>query len=1345
MPGQSEAMPRSTSVRTFSQLHTASPFVPSARSPHAYASASVGALLHAPFPPAAADHGNHSWADYSRAAPVSAVDAQAAEGLLQRPLGPDAIREAVYAYLEVTNRHDVVVAMLADERRHAQRNGARADGAAAATSPPATPRQERGPLSAGPGAFASPVAEGKRGRQRRAHDLLRKGLLDRLSNLKEDEESRASGGSPQPQRTASLAGTALRHHPPRRGRGHTGSPELVSPASRAPQFVPGSPTRTAASSSAAGAATVPGKPAATQRQHLPRVLPTLYGLEEAVRPHLTLLFIDLETKLTAQYRQQRLLPPSHEVLQYVLTQSYEPMWSAGEDGNAFHLFPPTNPVTGVVLYGTLNQLVEQLTCVHIMPVSTPADGLVKNTANFTHAFLRQHRLVMPSQVLLAKLMERYLVPLSLRLGFERFRVHGITVHAPGLGASLPKRRSQSETVRHGRRHPGAPPAAASAAPAATVTGAGSAALTSEGSRELSGGSARLWGSRSARLSSPNRDTQPAAMDRTVSAAVEEYIRATAAATTPELALASLGRSGIFTSASTDSLAALAHSAAGAAAASLAETGQGGAGGGAVAGAPARAPVEVISTYSPSAALWLTVCERVQTKVLAVLLFWLQQHPYHFDAQMVRCILHFVESCCYVPSMWADAPSRAPQMAEFIRRECNRVITHASRRRATEDPRSGSAPLPRPSAGFPFLAEEWLHGVLQDVYEPRRHHLLWHAVPPSLRVSLPTSSLPWTWRTPMQSLRPSEYLPCFAFRTPPSVDAVMTDIDASAATFTAAAGSGGGAARLHALAVTALAAFADHTFETYVRGLTAAHYRLFTSFPAQDIHIAAHRTGAAYLASATFQSSFLARFLNSSVLLTSWSVSLLLHAAYLDGEKAAAAAAAAAAVTNLSILNSFVADVAGYRAHSNRDAGLGAGAARVLQHNIASSGGDSVDGRSHSSSMSLGDSSATSASVATVSVAGASQAEERRRRGEQPNNSMATGGGVGAAGFGTSPLMHQDAGRRGAYTPNPARQLLQMLDRLVDLVIGFLRVNNLHASFSVFRGLQHPFVQRLLGHPKVAPHVHVQTAHRIRKLAGLLASTVPGSGGPPGEGGGGTTKANGPQGGSSPNRDGSETGAGAAATATAGASVQSAAATAAAAAGGSASIGKTTSDGAGTTSTAADGAAAARRARKAGHTFFEYLHTVPDSVEYPTVPVVQYYLRELQHVFATEPTILTVPTHRMQSHFVAEEVRLFGSFALPCHVLAQQAEEQEEDPAAFTPGSPIAVVNWRKLHLVDDWLQRVHGHQQSCLHYAAAKSTVVRHIAPDLDFERAFDAQLDKVLVTDVVVQRQMANQLYTAL
>ncbi|CAJ1990265.1 hypothetical protein LDHU3_28.1580:CDS1 [Leishmania donovani] len=61
-----------------------------------------------------------------------------------------------------------------------------------------------------------------------------------------------------------------------------------------------------------------------------------------------------------------------------------------------------------------------------------------------------------------------------------------------------------------------------------------------------------------------------------------------------------------------------------------------------------------------------------------------------------------------------------------------------------------------------------------------------------------------------------------------------------------------------------------------------------------------------------------------------------------------------------------------------------------------------------------------------------------------------------------------------YAPNNLRRPLQPLDRLVDPVVRFLRVNNLYASHSVFRDLPHP---------RMAPHVHGQRAHRIRKLIG----------------------------------------------------------------------------------------------------------------------------------------------------------------------------------------------------------------------------------------------------------------------
>lgn len=1351
-PLSAEGLQRQPSVRTFSQLSAAD--VPLASPTSAFFSADVSVP---------------GWAEYNRTASISPGESPinapfGQEMLLQRPLGPDTVREAVYAYLEATDRHDVVMAMLADERLHTQRGLGAAQTTAisgddasagrraanhrvgnAFSTPNATsqvhsaitsmsgvsgsvsqnplyspPRDS--PTSQTPGTSAALPGgqDGKRGRQRRSHDLLRRGLLDRRAAERHHGEEHET------------VGTCRKASPdssPRRGAAGATQDRTFRPSSPAPE---GGISGVAAASAPATTPhfSKPGSPA-NQRQHLPRILPTLCGLEEAVRPDLILLFSDLEKKINEQYRHLNIPPPSHEVLQYILTQAYEPMWSVGEDANVYHLFQPANPVTGMVLYGTLNQMVEQLTQVHVMPLSTPPDVIVRSERAFCQAFLRRHRLLMPSHVLLAKLMERYLVPLSLRLGFERFKVHGITVHVPGLGTSLPPRRSQSETVLHGRRHPG---------------GAASAA-------EASG----LWGSRTARQPPPGSVAETGGLKRGTSAAVEEYVRATAAATSPDAALIAMVRSGMLPGVTSDAIAALTNATIGTAPASTltsnptsttlphrgalggfpnaaAAAGVSGLGGvlngGGSGGTTSRPGTELVTTYSPSAALWLSVCEKVQLKVLSVLLYWLQHHPHHFDGEMLRSVLHFVENCCYGTCEWADCPSRQPQIAEFIRQACHAALSLSSwRLDGTSNVWGGGVLPPPPSkfasahfAAFPPISKEWRDGVLSGTWERRRYQLLLEAIPPSLRHSVKAELLPWTWITPMGSLSPRQYLPCFAFRTLPTADAMsypgedrhqqhyqpsQQELHRSvgAATTTQAPsdmrGNGGDVTQLHAAAQEALRLFGSCTFETYVRGLTAAHYRMFTAFPSQDIFTAAQHTNTSYLTSPAFQSSFLGRFLNSSAFLTSWCVSLLLHAAYLDGERAAAVVA----VTNMSILNSFVGDMVDYRAQATSE---GDGEAAV---GGGDGGGGSTAGQSRSSSVSLGNSTPSTASAATASAAAVSQ--NGTTGGNRDNNNDAAGSDAAAAA----------AARRGAFFHNPARQFLHVLDRIVDLVVGFLRVNNLHASYSVFRGFSHPFVRKLLQHRRINAHIHAQTAHRIRKLEGFFTS-IPLTF---------TTAASASQ---SISRAGSTTVAGA------GGEKPPSAGSAAAAAG----VGDPTVDddldGPGNDGNTEAGPASPmnevppRHTRKAHHSFFEYLNTVPDSVEYPTVPVVQYYLRELQMMFALEPTFFTVPSHQMQSRFVSEEVRLTGDFAVP------NSSAEEQIPAA---ASPIVVVNWRKIHLVDDWIQRVNSNQMSCLHYISSRSTVVRHIMPDLEFEKSFDEQLSRVVVTNTTLLQEMANQLYSIL
>jgi hypothetical protein len=1385
-----EGPQRQPSVRTFSQLSAALPIA----SP-----TSTFYSADAPLP---------GWADYNRAMPMSPGESSVnalwggGEALLQRPLGPDTLREAVYAYLESTDQHDVVVAMLADERRHSQRSlGATAAatstaavalsasplpsgdapssggaaggqfvplpstsqghtvvssaaGVSSSASHPLSPLlREPGAQSGGAGGtpYFGGGLDARRGRQRRSHDLLRKGMLDRRASerLHREELVGAGGG----ERTSSRSS-------PRRGHASAAADPSMPPSS------PDAAGRGGGTDAAAATGVHLGKPppTTTQRQHLPKILPTLCGLEEAVRPDLILLFSDLEAKITEQYRQLNIPLPSHEVLQYILSQAYEPMWSVGEDANAYHLFEPANPVTGMVLYGTLNQMVEQLTRVYVMPLTTPPDIIIKSGRSFCEAFLRRHRMLLPSHVLLAKLMERYLVPLSLHLGFERFQVHGITVHLPGTGASLPPRRSQSETVLHGRRHPGATsPAGGGAMGSTSVGGAGN---TPGGAANT--GESGVWGSRSARVLSPPSPQQQQrgaaggggranCLNHGTNAVVEEYVRATAAATSPDAALIAMMRSGMLPAVSNDSLVALANTAIGTAPASTLTSypastflpSRGGSGGfpnaaASVAGglggifnsgngaANSRPPVELVTTYSPSATLWLTVCERVQLKVLSVLLYWLQHHPHHFDDEMLRSVLHFVESCCYNTCKWADCPSRQPQIAEFIRQACHAALPLSFRRFGGLFGNEGFSPLSTaagatPStqlSALPPISKEWRDGVLSGTWERRRLQLLSEAIPPTLRHSVKPELLPWTWITPMGLLTPRQYLPCFAFRTLPTADVLSYPGEerhqpyyqhghhrhhSAGSTTQVPSDMKGGAydgTTLHNVAQEALRLFGSCTFETYVRGLTAAHYRMFTAFPSQDIFIAAHYTNSSYLTSPAFQASFLGRFLNSSAVLTAWCVSLLLHAAYLDGERAAAVVA----VANLSILNTFVGDTTDYGAAattSEGDAGDGEGG--------GAAGGHSPH-NSRSSSISLSNSPLSSASAATASAAAVSQSGTGGNMNTNSNvNNITTLDGADAAA----------SARHGGLLHNPARQFLQVLDRLVDLVIGFLRVNNLHASYSVFRGFKHPFLQKLLRHRRISAHIHAQTAHRIRKLEGLFTSIPPTSASAEASQASGRAVGSGSPGSGGAKRQ--------SATAAAAAGVKDPAVDDDLSTSGNDGFNAAKANG--PTSPMSD--TAPRRNRKCHHSFFEYLNTVPDSVEYPTVPVVQYYLRELQMLFALEPTFFTVPSHQMQSRFVSEEVRLAGVFTMPSAGL-----EEELHPTA---ASPIAVVNWRKMHLVDDWIQRVNGNQMSCLHYISSRSTVVRHIMPDLDFEKAFDTQLSRVVVTNTTLLQEMANRLYSVL
>ncbi|KEG14558.1 hypothetical protein DQ04_00411220 [Trypanosoma grayi] len=142
-----------------------------------------------------------------------------------------------------------------------------------------------------------------------------------------------------------------------------------------------------------------------------------------------------EVKVTRQFHAMGLQPPEADTMHYVLDPNERRMWSPQDAADAIYISGGKSAGTGRRMFGTLHQLIEELTHVSVLPLSSLSEDKLRVQEEFTCAFLRQHRYFTSSHTVLAKLMERFLVPLSVQLGFEHFEAHGITVHAPGTSLS----------------------------------------------------------------------------------------------------------------------------------------------------------------------------------------------------------------------------------------------------------------------------------------------------------------------------------------------------------------------------------------------------------------------------------------------------------------------------------------------------------------------------------------------------------------------------------------------------------------------------------------------------------------------------------------------------------------------------------------------------------------------------------------------------------------------------------------------------------------------------------------------------------------------------------------------
>ncbi|ESL07333.1 hypothetical protein TRSC58_04979 [Trypanosoma rangeli SC58] len=177
------------------------------------------------------------------------------------------------------------------------------------------------------------------------------------------------------------------------------------------------------------------------------------------------LLLDGATKLHAQFRSMGLPAPDATFLRYALDQDDKHMWSLQDDVDAVYVGRAGRGGDAIPAFGTLHQLIEVLTHVAVLPLSTCSEEKLLAQEEFMHAFLRQHRYFASSSTVLMKLIERFMVPLSVKLGFDNFEAHGISVHAPGTSFSSalttssvgPTHSSEAEAVegRAGRLSPSA--------------------------------------------------------------------------------------------------------------------------------------------------------------------------------------------------------------------------------------------------------------------------------------------------------------------------------------------------------------------------------------------------------------------------------------------------------------------------------------------------------------------------------------------------------------------------------------------------------------------------------------------------------------------------------------------------------------------------------------------------------------------------------------------------------------------------------------------------------------------------------------------------------------------------
>lgn len=121
---------------------------------------------------------------------------------------------------------------------------------------------------------------------------------------------------------------------------------------------------------------------------------------------------------------------STTLLRHLTAAMEQPMWSCPPADASLLI---RNPSTSRILVATHNQLVEELTAVYINPVTSKSTAAQQMDDTFVKSLLAVHRSFMTSHALLAKLMQRYIVPSLVDVG-EHYDRHGILCSVPpGLG------------------------------------------------------------------------------------------------------------------------------------------------------------------------------------------------------------------------------------------------------------------------------------------------------------------------------------------------------------------------------------------------------------------------------------------------------------------------------------------------------------------------------------------------------------------------------------------------------------------------------------------------------------------------------------------------------------------------------------------------------------------------------------------------------------------------------------------------------------------------------------------------------------------------------------------------